>query len=256
MNYERREKIKELFKVKEIITLKELASLFPEVSTMTLRRDLEYFEHEGLIMTVRGGCKVLEHHKMPSEATYEDRAVSNVVAKMQIAKAAVPYLESGRNVFIDSGSTMMCLAKLIPNMNFSVTTNAPNIALEVLRHSQTTVNLVGGLINRANLADSGAQALSFIKSVNIDIAFIAPAGLSSAGGFSCGNYAECEVKRAVIKKANKVILLMDSSKVGKSLAYTFANFKDIDILITNEKLPESLYVSAIKSGADVKTLDF
>ena len=49
---------------------------------------------------------------------------------------------------------------------------------------------------------------------------------------------------------------MDSSKVGKSLAYTFANFKDIDILITNEKLPESLYVSAIKSGADVKTLDF
>ncbi len=256
MNYTRREKIKELFKSEEIITLKELSALFPDVSTMTLRRDLEFFEHEGMIMMIRGGCKVLNREKTPAEENYEDRAVSNIVAKMQIAKAALPYLETGRSVFIDSGSTMMCFSKLIPNMKLSVITSGPNIALELSKHSLPTINIVGGSINKDNLSISGAQALAFIKSINIDTAFIAPSGLSAGGGFTSGNYAECEVKRAIIRKASKTIILMDSSKIGKSLAYTFANLKDVDMVITNEHLPENLYLSALKGGVTVKTLDY
>ena len=223
---------------------------------MTLRRDLEYFEHEGLVMVIRGGCKVLKRDDAVAEENYSNRAVANVVYKMQVAKAALPYLETGRSVFIDSGSTMMCFAQMIPNMKLSVITNAPNIALEVLKHSLPTVSIVGGSINRDNLAVSGAQSLTFLKSVNIDVAFIAASGLSAGGGFTCGNYAECEVKRAIIKKANKKIVLMDSTKVGKSLAYTFANLKDVDILITNKRLPENLYVCAIKGGVEVKFFDY
>ena len=256
MNYARREKMKELFKTSDIITLKDLAAIFPEVSTMPIRRDLEYFEHEGLIMIIRGGCKVLNHERAPAEENYADRAVSNVVYKMQVAKAALPYLETGRSVFIDSGSTMMCFAKMVPNIKLSVITNAPNIALEIAGRPLTTVSIVGGSINHDNLAVSGAQSLAFLRSVNIDIAFIAASGLSAGGGFTCGNYAECEVKRAIIKKANKKIVLMDSTKVGKSLAYTFANLKDIDILITNERLPENLYVAALKGGAEVKFFEY
>lgn len=251
MNYDRREKIKQLFKEEEVIFLKKLEEMFPEVSSMTLRRDLEYFEHEGMVMKIRGGVKVLNRENIPGEDDYENRAVSNMVAKMQVSKAALNYIETGRSVYIDSGSTMMCLAKLLPNVNLSIITSAPNIAIEVLKNTKSNVNIVGGSINPSSFSISGSQALGFIKTVNIDIAFIATSGLSAGGGFTCGNYTECELKRAVVKKANKVIVLMDSSKAGKSLAFTFANLKDIDVLITNDRPPENLYISALKSNVEL-----
>ena len=76
--------------------------------------------------------------------------------------------------------------------------------------------------------------------VGIDIALLSPSGLSARSGFTVGNYSECELKRIVAEKARLVVILMDSSKVDKSLPYTFATFEEADVLITSAPLPDEL----------------
>jgi DeoR/GlpR family transcriptional regulator of sugar metabolism len=113
------------------------------------------------------------------------------------------------------------------------------------------VNIVGGMINRDNISVSGTQAIRYMEDINIDIAFLTPSGLTAENGFTCGNYSECEFKQLIIKKARKVVLLMDSSKIDKSLPYTFADIGDIDAIITNRDLPPELSRDAQVKGTEI-----
>lgn len=248
---ERREAIKKILREKGVVYLKELEELFPDLSSMTLRRDLEKLEDEGFAIKIRGGARSTGIDFSAHEQIYSRRATQNLQAKRNIAFRALTYIETGRSVFLDSGTTVMELAKILPDVNLSILTSGPNIAIEILKKYNPTVNLIGGIINRDNLSVSGAHALNFVKSVNIDVAFMAPVGGSAEDGFSCGNYTEFEVKRAIVKKANKVIVLMDSSKFGHSLPFTFATLKDIDILISDGEYSPELLSKAKENGVEV-----
>lgn len=254
MGDERREIIKKILREKGVVYLKDLEVLFPELSSMTLRRDLENLEDNGFAIKIRGGARSTGIDFAAHEQIYSRRATQNLQAKRNIALRALTYIETGRSVFLDSGTTIMELAKILPDVNLSILTSGPNLAIEILKKFKPTVNLIGGIINRDNLSVSGAHALNFVKSVNIDIAFMAPVGGSAENGFSCGNYTEFEVKRAIVKKANKVIVLMDSSKFGHSLPFTFATLKDIDILITNGVVNAEFMQKARDNGVEIITV--
>ncbi len=251
MNYDRREIIKAQLIKNGIVYLNDLCKQFPSVSSMTIRRDLELLEHTGLAVKIRGGAKFVNTFSNVSEPDFIQRIGENIDAKMKIAKVALSYIETGRSVYLDSGTTIMCLATLLPDIRLSILTSGPNIALEILKKHTPSVNIIGGNINRDNLSVSGALALNVLKGINIDIAFISPSGFSFTGGFTCGNNAECEVKKAIIKKANRTILLMDSNKIDKSLPFTFALLKDIDIIITDNPLSDSLKKVAIKANTTI-----
>ena len=248
---ERREIIKKILRENGVVYLKELEALFPDLSSMTLRRDLESLEKDGYAIKIRGGARSSGIDFTSTEQIYSHRAKQNLDAKRKIAQKALSYIETGRSVFLDSGTTVMELAKILPDVNLSILTSGPNIAIEILKKYNPTVNLIGGIINRNNLSVSGAHALNFVKSVNIDVAFMAPVGGSAEDGFSCGNYTEYEVKRAVVKKANKVIVLMDSSKLSHSLPFTFASLKEIDILISDARFDSEFLKAAKNAGVEV-----
>ena len=86
--------------------------------------------------------------------------------------------------------------------------------------------------------------------INIDIAFMAASGFSIENGFTVSNFFECELKKAVIKKA-KVIMLVDSSKFNKVLAFTFGHLSDLDVLISDDKIPEHIVRKAEEAGVKV-----
>ena len=115
------------------------------------------------------------------------------------------------------------------------------------------VNIVGGRLDHDNHTITGAQATKFLQDINIDIAFLSPSGLSSRSGFTVGNYSECELKRVVAEKARLVVILMDASKIDRSLPYTFADFSSAHVLITNAPLPPEL--SRLAAGHDVKVIN-
>lgn len=252
MNENRREKIKAFVQGKGEIELKELEQLFPEVSSMTLRRDLSFLENKGYVVRTWGGAKSVSHLTGASEDVFSTRATENIEAKMIIARKAVSLLETGRSIFIDSGTTTMCLAKVLPDEYLSIFTTGPNIAMEALKNSNPSVTLIGGQLSRNNLTTSGVNSLGFIKNINIDIAVLAASGFSLKSGFTIGNFDECELKKQVIRKARKVILLMDISKLDKNMPYTFCNLKDIDILVCDNPLPDGIVKAAEKNSVLLK----
>lgn len=249
---ERREQIRALLQTKPFISIKELEELFPDVSGMTLRRDIEYFEREHEAIKVRGGARSMRFITTQTDGTIASRKQENVHSKDTIAQKAASFLETGRSIFLDSGSTLQHIIQYVPNERFTFYHNRSRVALELCKVGLPLVNIVGGNdLTHDNQTITGLQATRFLADINIDIAFLSPSGLSSRSGFTVGNYSECELKRIVVEKARLVVMLMDSSKIDKSLPYTFANFSDIDILITNTSLPDDLAKMAAEKNVNV-----
>lgn len=248
MQKERRDALRALLAEKTFVSLDELHEMFPSVSEMTLRRDIEYFESQGLALKVRGGCKRAAAGSL-GEYGADARMLRNIEAKQKIARSALDCLETGRSIFIDSGSTMKSFAQLVPPKRYSFITTDPEIALKLCRNSRCAVNIVGGRLEGENRTVTGLQATRFLSDINIDIAFLTPAAYSSSSGFTVANYNECELKRIVVEKARRVIMLMDSSKCDRTLPYTFCEMADADMLIT-ESASRQLIDEAC--GADVR----
>lgn len=251
LNTERREEIKKLLDARGEISLSELAALFPGCSSMTLRRDLKYLEDNGLVKRTRGGAVALSRLSIAAEDVYSRRAVENTEAKTVIAKKAAVLLESGRSLYLDSGTTLMRFAKEIPDDYISILTSGPNIALELIKKNRPNVMLIGGQLSRNTLSVSGAGANRFLEGVNVDVAFMASSGFSLQHGFTSGTWSECDLKREVLRMASRVILLMDSTKVGKNLPYTFGTLADIDVLVSDDRLPEEIVTAAKEQGVMV-----
>jgi Transcriptional regulators of sugar metabolism len=251
MYNERREKIRELLSSKPFVSLREMEEAFPDISSMTLRRDIEHFEREGDAIKVRGGARSMKFITTTMEDSFTSRLSENIEEKEMIAKKAAAFLESGRSIFIDSGTTLLKLAAHVPGERFTFTTTDPNIALELCKTGQSIVNIVGGMLNRDNLSVSGFQATRFLDDINIDIAFISPSGLSAQNGFTGGNYSECELKKMIVQKARKVVVLMDRSKLDKCLPYTFCSMSQVHTIITDAPLPADICESAQANDVEI-----
>ena len=250
MSIARREKVLTLLRENGTVMLKELEKLFPDVSSMTLRRDLEYFENLGEAVRIRGGARYIRTMG-EQEDVYALRAAKNQDAKNKIARLALKFIEPRRSVYIDAGSTGMFLARSLPDLNFSVVTSGINVAMEISKRYKPSVTMLGGLINRNNLAASGNQSGQIISQLNIDTALIVGSAFSLKNGFTVGNYEEGVLKNSIISKAEKVIMLIDSSKFGNTMPFTFAHMEDIDILITDKRPSEEVMELAQKSQIKV-----
>lgn len=228
----RRERIKDYILSKSAVRVNELLEQFPGVSPMTIRRDLSALEELGFIIRTRGGARANSHAFGLSEDLYSRREIAAIEAKQVIAQKAAPFVEERRSIFFDSGTTVMALAKIMPDRDLTLFTTGPNIGLEIImRTTRPQVTLFGGNLSRNTLSASGGHALDLVRSINIDIAFMAASAFSMAEGFTSGSPYECELKSAVVKKAKRVIMLMDTDKIEKNMPYTFARLEDINVLI-------------------------
>lgn len=251
MNQIRREKIRKYIQEKGAVTVKEINSLFPEVSVMTIHRDLAKLEEDRLIIRTRGGAMAINHHGV-TEGKLETRMQSNVKEKREMAQKALRLIYTDSAVFFDAGTSCMALAQALPDIELNIFTTAPNIAVELSKLINPTIHMCGGTLNRANQAVSGASTLAMLENINIAIAFIGVSGYTPDGGFTCGKEDEMQVKRLIMKKAARKVILMDSSKCGKIFPYKFGNIEDVDYIVSDGDLPEEFIQQA--QDADVIVL--
>ena len=223
-----------LFNLKEFIdkngkvTLHELECAFPSVSSMTLRRDLVRLEEQNAVLRIPGGALSVDSVLRAKESDFSERINYNTAEKLEIAEKAVKLVERKSCIFIDGGSTTTYFARALPDDNFYVLTNALVIAETILRKEKPTVALLGGDLRKNTFITVGQTCIDYINSINVQTAVMTATGfIKDVGGFTCGNQAEADVKRSVIKRADFVIMLLDSSKVNKKTPYTFANLSDI-----------------------------
>ena len=247
-----------LFHLKEFIdkngkvSLHELECAFPNVSSMTLRRDLTRLEQNNAVLKIPGGAISVDSVIRAKEADFSERINFNAAEKLEIADKAVQLVERKSCIFIDGGSTTTYFARALPDDNFYILTNAMVIAETVLIKEKPTVSLLGGDLKKNNFITVGKSCLDFIEGVNIQTAVMTATGfIKDVGGFTCGNQAEAEVKRKVIQKADKVIMLLDSSKVNKKTPYTFAHLKDINCMVVDKNFSKELRNTILEMGINV-----
>ena len=241
----RQEQMKEYIEQKNVVTIRQLQALFPNVSLMTIHRDLDALEAGGSVVKFRGGAKSVRHTGDPE---FNVRMRENTAGKVIIAGKAIPLIQPNTSIFLDASTTNLALAKKLSDMNLNIFTTGPSVALELCRLHNPVVSVCCGTMNRKNLALSGQNTLEMLDKINIDIAFMGVSGCSLEAGFTCGTESDMLVKRKVIQKARTTVLMCGKEKLSALMPYTFANFEDIDYLISDAQLPESFIQAAYASN--------
>lgn len=244
----RQERIKEYVETNNVATIRELQALLPEVSLMTIHRDLDALESQGVLVKFRGGAKSVRHSGDPE---FNVRMRENNTGKLTIADKAMTLLQPHTSVFLDASTTNLALAKNLSDINLNIITTGPSIAIELCRLHNPVVTLCCGLINRKNLSVSGQNTLEMLEKMNIDMAFIGVSGCSVDAGFTCGTEADMLVKRLAIQKAHTSVVMCGSDKFNCLMPYTFAKLEDVDYVVTEGNVPEAFLKAAKKAGVKV-----
>ncbi len=239
MNFLRQEEILKLLQQQGLVLISDLQKLYPNVTLMTIHRDLDKLQAQGYLVKVRGGARSVSHK---TELIYEERSNENIAAKKIIAKKALSLIEANSCIFLDSGTTILEIVKQLPDINITIFTTAPTIALALRHLSNPTINLCGGNLNRQTLSLSGQNTLKTLEDINIDLAIIGVSGCSSDVGFTCGQESEMLVKQKAMERAKTTVAVFDSSKLNKLLPFTFAPATAFSYIITDEKLPKDFTV--------------
>lgn len=248
MNRIRQERMKKYIESKNIATIKELRALFPDISLMTLHRDLNALEELGIVTKYRGGVRSVHH---PDDVEFDIRMKENNAGKISIVKKAMKLIKPESAIFLDAGTSNLILASMLPDMDLNITTISPNVAIELCKLQSPVVNLCGGTMNRRNLAVSGGNTLELLERINIDVAFIGVSGCSAEAGFTCGTEADMLIKSMVIKKARTSVILCGTDKLKRLMPFTFADFSDVDYIISDAPLPEDFVQKSKENGVKI-----
>ena len=244
----RQEQIKEYVERNNVATIKQLQALLPDVSLMTIHRDLNVLEKQGVLVKFRGGARSVRHTGDPE---FNVRMRDNNTGKLTISGKAMALLQPNTSIFLDASTTNLALARNLPDINLNIITTGPSIAIELCRLHNPTVTLCCGMINRKNLALSGHNTLEMLEKMNIDMAFIGVSGCSLDAGFTCGTEGDMLVKRLAIQKAHTSVIMCGSDKFNCLMPYTFAKLSDVNYVITDGTVPADFMAEAQKYGVKI-----
>ena len=240
MKRDRISEIAELLDKRGKLSLEQLEEYFPNVSQMTLRRDLFQLEQEGKVIRIRGGAMSVREVEKTSGSPYTKKTTIHTDEKIVIAQKAAELIDEGASIFIDSGTTALYLVKEMADKPCNIFTNGLAVATELAKKKNVVVNLLGGQLIKENLSTASSFSSLYFTDTNFELAIISAAAFTSENGFSCSSQVEAELLRVICKKAKFLYMMLDSSKIGKIKPYTFARPEDINVLITDDKFPEDL----------------
>ncbi|WP_040809944.1 DeoR/GlpR family DNA-binding transcription regulator [Nocardia concava] len=233
------------------VSVTDLAERY-DVTNETVRRDLATLDRMGLVRRVHGGA-VPAAALTALELGTAEREQSRSPEKDRIAKAALEFLPpSGGSVLFDAGTTTGRVAALLPADRELVTvTNSLPIATRLSGHPGVQVHLLGGRVRGLTQAAVGPQTLRALGELRVDVAFIGTNALTAGHGLSTPDTDEGAVKHAMIVTAHRVVVVTDSSKLGREDFVRFAGLDDIDVLVTDREVPAPLRNELEQFGIDV-----
>lgn len=214
-----------------------------QVSEETIRRDLDLLERQGKLKRVYGGAVRKSYDD--GEPPYQMRQGLHSMAKQAIGQAAAQLLKDGDTVVIDTGTTMLELAKAIQRRKrLTIITNSLPVAavltesLNQQRFSGSVI-MLGGEVNAQQQAISGSYSARMLEPFAVDKAFISIGGISLLGGISDYDLNESLLSRVMIKIAKEVIVLSDHSKIGVRAFCQIASLDAVDMVICDQPYPTS-----------------
>ena len=248
---QRRNQIVELVNRKGSISFAQLKEAFPSVSEMTLRTDLKALDEARRVVRVHGGVKSVEQ-VVGTDDLLSRRAARNAEAKQIIAEKAAALLRPNTTLFLDSGSTATAVARCIPEQPMLIYTSGLSCAMELAKLEKPNVSLPGGRLNRFSLSVCGAQSIQTMEGINFDLLL----GVTSDSPEPCfpgGVEDEAWLKQTGRRRCDceQKAVLLDSSKIGLKSTFHICELSDIDIVISDGKLPVEFLQACRNAGVTV-----
>lgn len=221
------------------------------VSQATVRRDLNELASHGRVRRVHGGVVAVDQRL--DEPHFDVKAAANAPAKLQIAEAAVTLLNPDDTIYLDSGSTVLALARLLHGWTrLTVVTNSLPVAGELVGRGPRLI-MAGGELRAESRAIVGPLTRLLLDELRVDRAVMGTFALDLTDGMSTTDPAEAYTKRLVMQRAREVILLADSSKLGTH-SFAFAGHLDeIEVLVTDRQPDEQSSRQLARAGVKVVT---
>lgn len=227
----RRMKILEWLQEEGSARVRDLSAAFG-VSEATVRQDLERLELEGHVTREHGGAFLKSVAQQVQSMSLQH--MENIDSKRRIGLLAAGMVHDYDSIIIDSGSTTTALAdNLVGRQGLNVVTNALNIALLLGANPTNTVHMPAGQFKAPTLSLSGEKSGEFFEGIFVETLFLATAGISFEAGLTYPALGDIYVKKAMIKAASKVVLLADSTKIGRTSFSSLGQVGLVHTLITD-----------------------
>lgn len=243
----RKLKILERLDARGTANVAELAQLL-RASEITVRRDLAALASEGLLVRTHGGAMKPGLERNPVH--FAKKATSHAEAKAHIAALAADLIADGDTVFLDCGSTVFQLCPLLRGKKIRVITNSLPVVRELMG-SAVTLNLVGGELDAARQAVHGLVAEEHVARYRADAAFVGADGFSLETGLTARTEVEASHTRALLRQADRAVLLCDSSKLQRDQYVQFAPFGAVHTLVTDAGAGADVLERYRAAGLDV-----
>ncbi len=240
---ERLARIRHTIKQEKKVSVAELSNEHA-VTEETIRRDLEKLENEGLITRTFGGA-VLNMEKITENIDYLRRAQTNREAKVIIGQLAAEEISAQMTIGADASSTVMeAIAFLQDRSDVTVLTNSVKIIREL---DQASINIIstGGIVNRKTFSMQGNIVRRVLNDYYVEVVLISCKALEIDGGVFDSNDEEAELKKALISRGQKVILLVDHTKLNKVAFVKVLDLDQLDMVITDQE-PEEDWKKILK----------
>jgi DeoR family fructose operon transcriptional repressor len=223
------------------------------VTTETVRRDLAVLERAGLLRRVHGGAVPAGAALTLVETGLGERRGSRPEAKRKIAAAALDLLPGlDGSVLLDGGTTTAALAEVLPpDRRLYVATNSVPIAARLSVTPGITLHVLGGRVRGITQTAVGDSTVRALDGLRVDVVFLGTNGISPAHGFSTPDEGEAATKRAMAAAAQRVVVLADSSKIGREHLVRFAAIDDVDVLVTDGDADPAVVAELETMGIEV-----
>jgi DeoR family transcriptional regulator of aga operon len=208
------------------------------VDSSTIRRDMDRLERAGLVKRMHGGALPADPEET-IDTPYEVRRSQHSKAKAAIGRAAAALVQNGQTVLIDNGSTTYeVAAALKDHRGLTVVTNDLMVAMCLRAQGVHQVHVTGGLLLDTVFTLVGPVATNAVEGLNVDWAFLGAEGVDPDAGVTNINVIEVPLKRAMIASAAQVVVVVDSSKLGKRSLATVCSLDSVDIIVTDDQIPD------------------
>lgn len=254
---ERRSMIAQMVQETGKVQLTDLVEQFKLTET-SIRRDLTLLEANGRLKRVHGGAISLPGNSRSD--SYGEKIKLHNRAKQRIGSVAAQMIRQGDILLLDSGTTTLQVVRQIPaamraGNSITMVTNSLPIAQEVLTWPLPNLIILGGLYLPDYQATVGPQTLNQLGELTADRVFLGADGLTLQGGATTHNILMAEVDRMMVERSRQVVMVTDSSKLGRIGFVPIKPTKAFHTIVTDANAPAELVEALRAEGVEVILVD-
>lgn len=220
------------------------------VSEMTVRRDLEELEAQGLLVRVHGGA--ISTRSRSFEPGFAARSRQNVDVKRRIGTAAAALIRDGETVILDAGTTTLHVAQALrPDIQLRAMALSLQIADVLADLPNLTLMMPGGTVRPRERSMIGAMTIATFERLAFDTVVLTSGGVDVTEGVTEYDVDDAETKRAALRSARRTIVVADATKLGAVAFVRLCPVADVDILVTDRSASPTHVAALRDAGVEV-----